>query len=67
MNTKEFNIARDMWEFIKARNEEKKLGICPFCKKKVDENSFKDDLSRREFEISGLCQKCQDDFFKESE
>ena len=25
--------------------------------------SFRDALSRREYEISGLCQKCQDKFF----
>jgi hypothetical protein len=24
---------------------------------------FKDDCSRREYRISGLCQKCQDSFF----
>lgn len=24
---------------------------------------FRDDLSRREYTISGLCQKCQDSFF----
>ena len=39
-------------------------GKCPFCGKVIDvENEFKDDLSRREFEISGMCQSCQDDFF----
>ena len=32
-------------------------GDCPLCKHKVDE------LSRKEFEISGLCQSCQDDIF----
>jgi hypothetical protein len=25
--------------------------------------SFRDELSRREYHISGLCQKCQDQFF----
>ena len=40
-----------------------KEGICPFCHQKVDTNSFRDDLSRKEFGISGLCQKCQDDTF----
>ena len=39
-------------------------GICPFCKQKIDEKEFVDDISRREYEISGLCQKCQDEFFK---
>lgn len=26
-------------------------------------SEFKDDVSRREYTISGLCQKCQDDLF----
>ncbi len=38
-------------------------GVCPFCKIKVDTNAFKDELSRREYKISGLCQSCQDDIF----
>lgn len=28
---------------------------------------FRDELSRREFTISGLCQRCQDSVFEESE
>ena len=40
-----------------------KAGKCPFCGEKINTDDFKDDLSRREFEISGMCQKCQDDFF----
>ena len=27
-------------------------------------NSFRDKLSRKEWEISGLCEKCQDEIFK---
>lgn len=43
-------------------------GKCPFCGKKIDpETEFKDELSKREFEISGMCQKCQDKIFKEPE
>lgn len=38
-------------------------GDCPLCKRKVDRSEFRDELSRREFEISGLCQSCQDDIF----
>ena len=42
-----------------------KEGKCPFCGKIIDvDNEFKDDLSRREYEISGMCQSCQDEFFK---
>ena len=40
---------------------------CPFCKKVIDFDSFKDPLSEKEFEISGLCQNCQDETFKEEE
>tara|TARA_R110000765_G_scaffold8465_6_gene27315 strand:- start:3583 stop:3762 length:180 start_codon:yes stop_codon:yes gene_type:complete len=38
-------------------------GVCPFCKKEI--TAFRDELSKREFTISGLCQKCQDDMFGE--
>jgi hypothetical protein len=42
-------------------------GRCPWCKKKIDMNEFRTPLSKREFEISGLCQSCQDGFFKGGE
>jgi hypothetical protein len=38
-------------------------GLCPFCSKPVKESDFRDELSRAEFAISGLCQKCQDEVF----
>ena len=44
--------------------EMKKLkdeGKCPICKEIIGE--FKDELSKKEFRISGLCQKCQDETF----
>ena len=43
--------------------QRRKEGKCPFCGETINMDNFKDDLSRREFEISGMCQKCQDDFF----
>ena len=37
---------------------------CVFCSSTIVTTSdFKDDLSRKEFAISMLCQKCQDDTF----
>jgi hypothetical protein len=33
------------------------------CKRKVNKDEFRDELSRKEFEISGLCQLCQDEIF----
>jgi len=38
-------------------------GFCPFCRKVVRKQDFKDDLSKREYGISGLCQLCQDSVF----
>ena len=39
-------------------------GLCPFCNEQVNLNSFRDELSLKEYKISGLCQKCQDECFK---
>lgn len=46
--------------------KDKENSICPFCKKKIIDVSteFRDQLSKIEYEINGLCQQCQDDFFK---
>jgi hypothetical protein len=41
-------------------------GNCPLCSKVIHPNTeFKDELSLREYEISGLCQSCQDGIFEE--
>ena len=39
------------------------LGLCPLCGGPPGE--FKDELSKREFAVSGICQKCQDEIFEE--
>jgi len=36
---------------------------CPFCQSVINPDDFRDERSRREFFISGLCQKCQDETF----
>lgn len=56
-------------KLMKAAGFEKEVarvkgGHCPFCDKKIDPKEFKDDISKKEFEISGLCQECQDRMFK---
>lgn len=38
-------------------------GICPFCRELIKKDSFRDELSRKEYTISGLCQTCQDKIF----
>ena len=40
-------------------------GLCPTCKGKI--GPFRDDLSRKEFSISGMCQGCQDSVFNSPE
>ena len=39
-------------------------GECATCDSTGNNaQAFSDDLSRKEYQISGMCQKCQDDFF----
>ncbi len=38
---------------------------CPICGKEFEEINFTDALSIREFQISGMCQECQDKTFGE--
>ena len=43
-------------------------GNCPFCKTPIHPNKdFRDELSRKEYEINGMCQQCQDKFFNSDE
>lgn len=44
-----------------AKNAE---GKCPFCGKDMSNPQFRDEKSRKEFEISGICQECQDNYFE---
>lgn len=64
------------FEIFPEAGKNVRYGRCPCCKKIVntgntfsegDELSspFRDDLSRKEYSISGLCQDCQDEVFGE--
>ena len=44
---------------MKNRDENR----CPFCEEIIDIHMFKNKLSIDEYNISGICQKCQDKFF----
>jgi len=64
--------SREMIEFLDSMTEQvfgrsRSLAIagkgCVNCGKPAGE--FRDEISRREFGISGLCQACQDKFFGE--
>lgn len=60
MVTKQKNLFNFVKDFLKVRDQ----GLCPFCKCKVNIKDFKDRLSIKEYRLSGLCQKCQDETFK---
>jgi len=53
-----------MASIFPVETERVEKGLCPFCGKEVKEEGFRDELSKREFKISGLCQTCQDETFK---
>ena len=38
-------------------------GFCPVCKNPVSKDEFKDEESKKEYEFSGMCQKCIDGVF----
>ena len=50
-------------KLFKGAVEAVEKGLCPCCGGVVNHN-FRDAASRREFEISGLCQVCQDAVYK---
>jgi len=40
--------------------------LCPFCQTSIDpKTDLRDELSVKEYYISGLCQECQDKMFGE--
>ena len=49
--------------FGRSQTEAKEKKICVFCSEEIKMEDFKDQLSIKEYGISGLCQKCQDDTF----
>ena len=50
------NLAFDV--FGRSLKRSLATAVCVCCKQEAA--SFKDELSKREYKISGLCQKCQD-------
>jgi hypothetical protein len=44
-----------------SRQDAEAKGICTWCKRPII--GFRDELSAREYQISGFCQTCQDETF----
>ena len=49
----------------RAVNRIKSVGNCAWCGASKDkvQNGFRDELSKKEYQISALCQSCQDEVF----
>jgi hypothetical protein len=49
----------------RAVNQIKSIGKCAWCGASKDkvQNGFRDELSKKEYQISALCQSCQDKVF----
>lgn len=51
--------------FGRSLSESQKYGICVTCGRSID--GFRDELSAKEYDFSGMCQKCQDEAFLSEE
>ena len=72
-NTKQhietFTNKHQLTPLLRAVNKVIRLGRCSWCgasKAKI-QDGFRNDLSRNEYQISALCQECQDQTFQEEE
>ena len=55
-------------EIMKKMGFEKEVekvehGFCPFCNMPINIADFKNEISKKEYKISGLCQQCQNETF----
>lgn len=49
--------------FTNTRSKAIDANLCTFCEK--PNLNWRDQLSRKEYKLSGMCQTCQDQYFKE--
>ena len=54
---------KEFLEAVFGRSSSIGSQVCASCGKSA--NDFQDELSRREYSISGLCQRCQDEVFND--
>ena len=56
-------VLKHIWG--KDRVETIRAGLCMMCNNEFISENFRDELSEKEYTISGLCQECQDEIFGE--
>ncbi len=57
------DLNKPVFKMFPEQSENIKKGKCSVCGTEINEKDFKDSLSKKEYSISGMCQKCQDDIF----
>ena len=57
-NKPAFKMFPKFWELIEKDR-------CPMCESKINEADFRNELSKKEFSVSGMCQSCQNKTFNE--
>lgn len=55
--------AQLLHRFGELRAQARKEQRCPSCGRPIDLTQFRNEISQREYQLSGFCQQCQDRFF----
>jgi hypothetical protein len=58
------DLNKPVFKIFPEQAELVKLGKCTTCKRDIKEEDFKDNISKKEYSISGMCSKCQAKVFK---
>lgn len=66
-NLKDFKDKFSKMAFGRTLSDSQKKEICVFCGASCKPEDFKDALSVKEYQITGICQKCQDKTFGEED
>ena len=57
------NINKPAFSFYPDKRSLVSRGRCPECTEKIKPKQLRNDKSKKEYSISGLCQSCQDIMF----
>jgi hypothetical protein len=63
MSLQQPDLNKPAFRIDDAKRRKIQLGKCPTCDAWIYEEDFRDPLSKKEYSISGMCQKCQDSVF----
>jgi hypothetical protein len=65
MSTQKSKVIDDLLTSITgiSRQDAEDQGVCTWCKGLI--TGFRNEISEKEYQISGFCQKCQDETFGE--